>query len=156
MNVSTEILGNVIAERAMRRAISENDLTGKDFMQILQEEAALLVGSDAKVNTAVLVSYAREKCLKLLGTLQENDPTEMDGPVDTVNGDLPPVTQGQINNRLRNLRLDRGITQSTLASLANIEPANLSRIENGHVDPCLSTILKILSAMGCSLRDLAN
>lgn len=60
-----------------------------------------------------------------------------------------------IGARVRELRENRGLTQAKLASLASIEPANLSRIENGHFDLSTSTLWKILAGMGYSARDLA-
>ncbi|MCI0724905.1 MAG: helix-turn-helix transcriptional regulator [Acidobacteria bacterium] len=60
-----------------------------------------------------------------------------------------------IGARLRELRERRGLTQAKVASMAGIEPANLSRIENGHFDVSTSTLWKILAAMGYSARDLS-
>jgi DNA-binding XRE family transcriptional regulator len=60
-----------------------------------------------------------------------------------------------IGNRLRELRKHRGLTQAQVADAAKIEPANLSRIENGHFDVATSTLWKVLAAMGYSPADLA-
>jgi DNA-binding XRE family transcriptional regulator len=57
--------------------------------------------------------------------------------------------------RLRRLRKQRGLTQAQVAGVAKIEPANLSRIENGHFDVSTSTLWKVLTAMGYSPADLA-
>lgn len=60
-----------------------------------------------------------------------------------------------IGARLRELRQRRGLTQSKVASIAGIEPSNLSRIENGRFDLSTSTLWRVLAAMGHSPRDLA-
>ena len=60
-----------------------------------------------------------------------------------------------IGTRLRELRKIRGLTQAQVADAAKIEPANLSRIENGHFDISTSTLWKVLAAMGYSPADLA-
>lgn len=60
-----------------------------------------------------------------------------------------------IGARLRELRENRGLTQAKVASIAGIEPSNLSRIENGHFDLSTSTLWRVLAAMGYSARDLA-
>jgi DNA-binding XRE family transcriptional regulator len=70
--------------------------------------------------------------------------------------DLAAKQARQIGERLRELREKRGLTQAKVASIAGIEPANLSRIENGYFDISASTLWKILAAMGCSPRDLAS
>jgi len=57
--------------------------------------------------------------------------------------------------RLRELRKKRGLTQAQVAESASIEPANLSRIENGHFDVSTSTLWKVLGAMGYVPGDLA-
>lgn len=61
-----------------------------------------------------------------------------------------------IGARLRELRTKRGLTQAKVSVIAGIEPANLSRIENGHYDVSTSTLWKLLAAMGYSARDLAS
>ncbi len=62
----------------------------------------------------------------------------------------------EIGARLRHLRNECGLTQRHVAGLAGIEPANLSRIENGRLRLNTSTLWKILAAMGYSPADLAS
>jgi DNA-binding XRE family transcriptional regulator len=57
---------------------------------------------------------------------------------------------------LRKLRHERGMTQAQVAERAQIEPANLSRIENGKFDVATSTLLKVLTAMGYNFSDLSR
>ncbi len=61
-----------------------------------------------------------------------------------------------IGSRLKQLRQARGLTQAAVARLAQIEPANLSRIENGKFDVASRTLWRILAAIGCSVADLAS
>jgi hypothetical protein len=61
-----------------------------------------------------------------------------------------------IGERLRGLRLHRQLTQDEVARRADIQPANLSRIENGHFDVASSTLWKLLAVMGCGPADLAG
>jgi DNA-binding XRE family transcriptional regulator len=59
-----------------------------------------------------------------------------------------------LGQRLRQLRERRQLTQAKVAAAARIEPANLSRIENGRFDISTSTLWKLLAAMGYSPADL--
>ncbi|UCC91393.1 MAG: CBS domain-containing protein [Candidatus Aenigmatarchaeota archaeon] len=45
---------------------------------------------------------------------------------------------------IRKLRMERGLSQTELARLANISQAHIAKIENEKVDPRLSTVNKIL------------
>jgi len=62
----------------------------------------------------------------------------------------------QIGRRIRALRARRGLSSKALAERAGITPQSLSRIEHGRHDVVLTTLQRILAAMGCSLRDLAE
>jgi transcriptional regulator with XRE-family HTH domain len=52
------------------------------------------------------------------------------------------------------LRLERGITQESLAFEANVTIATLSRIERGVTAPKVGTLRKIATALGMSLAEL--
>ncbi|HLZ71624.1 MAG TPA: helix-turn-helix transcriptional regulator [Dehalococcoidia bacterium] len=62
----------------------------------------------------------------------------------------------RIGVRIRELRRERGLTIRELAQRASISPVSLSRIENGRHDVVLTTLARILAAMGRSLRDLVT
>ena len=49
---------------------------------------------------------------------------------------------------IRQVRAERGLTQSRLAELAGIDQGDLSRIEAGDRDPRWSTIVRISAALG--------
>jgi len=48
---------------------------------------------------------------------------------------------------LKKLRTDAGLTQKKLAELAGVSQAHIAKIEQGNVDPRLSTINKILQVL---------
>jgi transcriptional regulator with XRE-family HTH domain len=58
--------------------------------------------------------------------------------------------------RLGELRRKKGMTARRVAKAAGISPQSLSRIENGRHDLVLSTLEKILTAMGSSMQEFMN
>lgn len=61
----------------------------------------------------------------------------------------------QVGLRIRELRDRRDLTSKEVAQRAGITPQSLSRIEHGKHDVVVSTLQRILAAMGYSLKDLA-
>jgi transcriptional regulator with XRE-family HTH domain len=61
-----------------------------------------------------------------------------------------------IGTRIRELRESKNLTSKELAKRAGISAQSLSRIENARHDVVFTTLQRILGAMGCSLRDLAE
>jgi transcriptional regulator with XRE-family HTH domain/Zn-dependent peptidase ImmA (M78 family) len=61
-----------------------------------------------------------------------------------------------VGARLRRLREARGLSSKDVAERAGISAQSLSRIENGRHDVVFTTLQKILLAMRCTLRDLAE
>ncbi len=59
-----------------------------------------------------------------------------------------------IGRRLGSARAQRGMSQGTLSRLSGLAPSYVSRIENGHVQPTLATVLKILHALRMGLDEL--
>lgn len=59
-----------------------------------------------------------------------------------------------MENRIRVLRKTKGLKQRELASICDMDTAHLSRIENAHVDPTLSTAKKIADALGLSVEEV--
>ena len=54
----------------------------------------------------------------------------------------------RIGKKIRQIREEKGIEAKDLAKLANIDAANLSRIENGKYSVGLDILSKIASAIG--------
>jgi len=61
-----------------------------------------------------------------------------------------------IGTRLRNLRESKGLTSKQVAERAGISAQSLSRIEHGRHAVVFTTLQRILAAMGCPLRDIAQ
>lgn len=61
-----------------------------------------------------------------------------------------------VGGKIKTLRENKGLRGNELAERAGITPQTISRIEQGHTDISFTTLRKILAAMGCSLKDLAN
>ncbi len=62
----------------------------------------------------------------------------------------------QIGQRLGELRRQQGHTQETLAEEVGIQPHGLSRIEQGHRAPSLSTLATLAAALNVTLGDLLS
>jgi transcriptional regulator with XRE-family HTH domain len=56
-----------------------------------------------------------------------------------------------VGTRLKELRTERGLSQRALAGLAGITAGALSQMENGLTSPSVSTLKRILSALGVSM-----
>ena len=54
---------------------------------------------------------------------------------------------GTFGERLRQARLDAGLTQSQLVTVSGIPKPTLSRYENGHVMPSLATLARLATAL---------
>ncbi len=68
----------------------------------------------------------------------------------------PAADATQLGRLLKRMRIERGISAEALATMADIHPTTLSRIESGTEDPKWSTVKKILRALGVDLlADLA-
>jgi transcriptional regulator with XRE-family HTH domain len=55
---------------------------------------------------------------------------------------------GNVGQRVRALRADHGVTARRLAELAGFSPGYLSRLETGQVNPTISTLIRIMDALG--------
>jgi transcriptional regulator with XRE-family HTH domain len=67
-----------------------------------------------------------------------------------------PAAGGEelIGHRVRRLRADRGLSARVVAARAGITPAYLSRLENDKVSPTVSTLTRVLQAIGVSVGQL--
>lgn len=55
--------------------------------------------------------------------------------------------KGAFGKTLKLLRLEKGFTQEKLAELSNLDVTFISKLENGRVQPTLSTIFKISNSL---------
>jgi transcriptional regulator with XRE-family HTH domain len=58
--------------------------------------------------------------------------------------------------RLRDVRLKRGVTQQALAVAAGMSEAYISNMEHGLKVPSLTTIIRIAVALDCKVMDLVG
>ena len=59
-----------------------------------------------------------------------------------------------IGQRIRELRLKKGLKQSELAEIVELEPRSISRIESGYHFPKDEHLAKFASALDVEIRDL--
>ncbi len=60
----------------------------------------------------------------------------------------------QFGLRVRDLRIQKGITQENLAFICNLDRSYMGRIERGEVNPTLERVYEIARALGISPYDL--
>ena len=60
----------------------------------------------------------------------------------------------KLGQNLRKIRTKKKMTQGDLASALNVDRAYISNIENGRMNPTLSTLEKISNALGISSSEL--
>lgn len=58
----------------------------------------------------------------------------------------------QIVGKLKNRRLELGVTQEYLAEIAGISLRTLKKIEAGNSNPTLETLTKLASVLGMELK----
>lgn len=79
--------------------------------------------------------------------------------VDTDDGSLT-LTElqalGRLADGLRRLRVDRGLTQTDIARLANVSPSAISQVESGQRGLNLDTVLTLATALNLSIDDLLS
>lgn len=60
----------------------------------------------------------------------------------------------KLGKRIKELRLSKGLKQSKVADLLDMERSNFTRIENGKQAPSDKNLEKIAAILGVSLKDL--
>lgn len=60
----------------------------------------------------------------------------------------------KLGENLRRLRLKKKLSQGDLAGVLDVDRAYISNIENGRMNPTLSTLEKIARALGISSSEL--
>jgi transcriptional regulator with XRE-family HTH domain len=64
------------------------------------------------------------------------------------------ATGKKLGENLRKLRLKKNMSQGDLATALSVDRAYISNIENGRMNPTLSTLEKISNALGISSSEL--
>lgn len=62
----------------------------------------------------------------------------------------------RITQRLRQIRLERGLTLEKVAAAADLSPGYLSRVESGRRVPSIGTLVLLARALDVSVADLAS
>jgi transcriptional regulator with XRE-family HTH domain len=68
---------------------------------------------------------------------------------------LSPDPQLGLAQAIKQLRLERGLTQEELAHLADLHPTRISHLESGRVNPRWGVARRVAYALDVSLDDLA-
>ena len=58
------------------------------------------------------------------------------------------------SNKLKELRMERNLTQEQMAELIEVHPRTYKRYENGETTPSIQTLRKIVIALGTSCDEL--
>lgn len=64
--------------------------------------------------------------------------------------------QVKVGIQIQKIRELKGISQQDLAAKCNFEKSNMSRLEAGKVNPTLSTLEKVASALEINIIELFN
>ena len=64
------------------------------------------------------------------------------------------MTPPTVENRVRELRTERGMTQEDLADLVGLARQSIISIEKGRFLPSIETALKLAAALAASVEDL--
>jgi len=67
---------------------------------------------------------------------------------------MQSAATNEVGGTLRRLREGQGLSLRALQGRCGVAAARLSRIENGHIDPRVSTVLTILDGLDATLDDL--
>ena len=62
----------------------------------------------------------------------------------------------KIGSRIKQIRLEQGISQQELAARLDYEKSNMSRLESGTVNPTIATLFKVSKALNIPLLNLLD
>ncbi len=62
----------------------------------------------------------------------------------------------KIGQRIKELRIKKGLSQIELAAELNYEKSNMSRLESGRVNPKIATLHNVAKAFGIKLHELLD
>jgi len=64
------------------------------------------------------------------------------------------TTQKRVTMKIKRLRIDQAMSQAALAQKAGISREYITRLEGGHHDPSLSTLIKLAKALKVKVGEL--
>lgn len=62
----------------------------------------------------------------------------------------------KVGERIKELRLEQGLTQLDLAIKSNMDERQIQRLENGETSPTLKTLYKVSSGLGLEMSNFFN
>ncbi|MDR0803354.1 helix-turn-helix transcriptional regulator [Fluviicola sp.] len=62
----------------------------------------------------------------------------------------------KLGNRIREIRLEKGLSQSEVANLCGKERQSYQRVESGNINPTIWYLQHIASALKVEVKDLLN
>lgn len=62
----------------------------------------------------------------------------------------------KIGERIKQLRMEKGISQQQLAAALDYEKSNMSRLESGRINPRIATLQKVANVLNVSLAELVS
>lgn len=65
-----------------------------------------------------------------------------------------PIDYKDIGQRVKRLRIEKGLTQEQLSEKIGVGPSHMSHIESGATVPSLEVFISILNALDCSADEL--
>ncbi|EBX8168041.1 XRE family transcriptional regulator [Salmonella enterica subsp. enterica serovar Glostrup] len=69
---------------------------------------------------------------------------------------MTDIDMSAFSERLKALREARGLTQTRLAEMIDVQPRAYNRWERGHISPQLETLLKLADVLQVSLDELVG
>lgn len=69
---------------------------------------------------------------------------------------LKLLKKGDVDMRIRERRKEKGLTQTQLAELVNVDQTAISQWERGITQPRMKKCLKLAAVLGCTLNDLLD
>lgn len=62
----------------------------------------------------------------------------------------------KIGERIKQLRIEKGLSQQEFAAMLEYEKSNMSRLESGKVNPRIATLLEVAKALEIPLSELVD
>jgi putative transcriptional regulator len=62
----------------------------------------------------------------------------------------------KIGLRIKQLRMDKGMSQQELAAELDYEKSNMSRLESGTINPTIATLYRVAKALNITLSELLD
>lgn len=142
-------------ERAKRFEFVTVSPAGSEVLAILGDGHSVLLerplnGNDdgSKIDSIALGEDAQTATLELESGVTMLLTAGALAPTETLGGGQIPLDGERLGKRLRQLRLEAGLTQAELARRTGIHRPNIARVEAGRHTPSLETLSRLATAIG--------